>query len=497
MNFKKSREKLFKKASMKKRNSEDHFEHPRTASISNENARKNSTEATFALLTKPKSFEEGNNINKDIEMQNEFKLKRTRPNSLKHVEEDKAELKNIDIVNATPKGKPIPSPKKNRRDTSPIIRSNSPLDSSDTNTTTNFSRISLKKVTKTDDFMELVKSNEALNQENTTDTKSKISRIPSLRKPARKDDFIEHNKGNETPNESVTSQVAPKESKIPSRMSVKAMSRESDIIPSVKSVLREGDIIPDKNESEVSGSKIPAFSRVSLRKVPKSNDFLEKNKGSEACSPEPMDTSEHQSEVDRSSSGEHFGFNRTTSIGNKPKALSKKNNEFTFQSRDLIRSKTLPSKDMKNKSPSKSPPKSPAPPPEEEKSKIPEWVKLARQKQRDEEQNNEANIAKIDVKPSITQKPKTNPRPDFIPRLTSPPVRSISPTKTSKSFNTKAEVSKDICIVCNKTAYMFEKCEVDNHTLHKLCAKCVVCSRKLNVGAIFIEDNKVLCSQHK
>ena len=44
---------------------------------------------------------------------------------------------------------------------------------------------------------------------------------------------------------------------------------------------------------------------------------------------------------------------------------------------------------------------------------------------------------------------------------------------------------------------MIEKCEVDKHTLHKACAKCSICSRKLTVGGIFIQDNKVLCSQHK
>ena len=118
---------------------------------------------------------------------------------------------------------------------------------------------------------------------------------------------------------------------------------------------------------------------------------------------------------------------------------------------------------------------------------------------------------KVSPRPVVSPKPETASKPVVSPRpnqTKSPPVPSKSfkmssmpvssaPTRTSKSFNARTDVAKNECVVCKKTAYTFEKIDVNGHVLHKNCAKCEVCNRKLNVGSIFITSEKVYCSQHK
>lgn len=109
------------------------------------------------------------------------------------------------------------------------------------------------------------------------------------------------------------------------------------------------------------------------------------------------------------------------------------------------------------------------------------------------------------MKPKPTPKPKPSvpAKPEPAQQSTSPPAVAKRPPPVSQRptlgrFNAKTDLpNKDACMVCQKTVYVLERCEVNKKTLHRACAKCHVCNRTLNVGDIFISDEKVSCRQHR
>ena len=68
------------------------------------------------------------------------------------------------------------------------------------------------------------------------------------------------------------------------------------------------------------------------------------------------------------------------------------------------------------------------------------------------------------------------------------------PTRNATSFKVASPVSS--CLVCDKPAYQFERCDIDGQVIHKNCAKCSMCSRSINVGTIRVVNAKLYCGIH-
>lgn len=116
---------------------------------------------------------------------------------------------------------------------------------------------------------------------------------------------------------------------------------------------------------------------------------------------------------------------------------------------------------------------------------------------------------KVSPRPPTTgSKPEISPRPPVVAKKP-PPVSPQKPITISQSPTNRPSyrsspspstttLSKDQCVVCRKTAYAIERIDVDKKAVvHKNCAKCEVCNRKLNIGGIFLRDNSLFCSHHK
>ena len=176
-------------------------------------------------------------------------------------------------------------------------------------------------------------------------------------------------------------------SKIPAKQSSAKKNPEKDLekklvfVPASEKPL----VRPNSSDSKTSvETKIPAYSRASLKKVPKRCDYIEGSHTSDD-SFDKSDTSLEEKvnqekpipPVTTASPSSNFGFSRTKSLGNKPsipvkpKLTETSEKKFNFQSQDLVRSKTVHASrrgDLMNA---------------REESKIPDWIKLAKQKQSD------------------------------------------------------------------------------------------------------------------
>ena len=192
-------------------------------------------------------------------------------------------------------------------------------------------------------------------------------------------------------------------SKIPAKQSSVKKNPENDVEKNLVSVpASERPLVrPNSPDSKTSvDTKIPAYSRASLRKVPKRCDYIEGSLTSDD-SFDKSDTSMEEKinqekpipAVTTASPTSNFGFSRTKSVGNKPSIPTKpkptetSEKKFNFQSQDLVRSKTVHASrrgDLGNV---------------REESKIPEWIKLAKQKQSDG--NSEENPSDEQVRPFI------------------------------------------------------------------------------------------------
>lgn len=77
--------------------------------------------------------------------------------------------------------------------------------------------------------------------------------------------------------------------------------------------------------------------------------------------------------------------------------------------------------------------------------------------------------------------------------------KSLSEEET-KETNKDKEASHispaDKCVVCGRTVYQMEKCNLDSSVLHRQCVKCSVCKRLLTVGNFVIAESKVYCKPH-
>lgn len=105
---------------------------------------------------------------------------------------------------------------------------------------------------------------------------------------------------------------------------------------------------------------------------------------------------------------------------------------------------------------------------------------------------------KVNPRPIISPKPEVSPRPLVAKKPQMTTSTNISPqTKITRVGNGNSVISKDQCIVCGKKAFPMERIDVEKRSLHKNCAKCFECHRKLTIGAIFVRKENVYCSQHK
>lgn len=384
------------------------------------------------------------------------------------------------------KPKPVVSPKKLKPLTSP--KGDAP-ESSDVLA---FSRKSLKKVVKTDDF--------SGKQDGESSATSSFENIPSPNTEESKlsDSFMRKQKSEE------------KEVEIDSGKSTglrKISLKKIQQVDAYHQQSREGE----PNEE----SSVPAFNRLSLKKVPKRDDFVGKEEDKQTAENKEKEKDvkplPFENRFKLRNDFEH-GKVRTGSLkASPPKHLVVNNpksdaGSFSFQSQDISdrnRSQSLSTAEAKKMRQGMSP--------TEEEKKVPDWIKMAKMKQRNNESETTSDSkekGQASPKPVTSPKPKPSPKPDPSRTVASTPNSTKSmklpntpqlttPSRASHSFNAQTDVSKNQCIVCGKTVYMVERCEVDHHILHKACAKCTICSRKLNVGGIFVHDEKVYCSQHK
>ena len=236
-------------------------------------------------------------------------------------------------------------------------------------------------------------SQESIQKPNTVNTVAP-SRIPSFNKAVNRKASTGESKEKTEP------EII---SKIPARQSSLKKNPENDLDKNLVSVPASEKPLVRSNSPESKTSvetKIPAYSRASLRKVPKRCDYMEGSLTSDDSfdkSDTSMEEKVNQEKpipaVTMASPTSNFGFSRTKSLCNKPSIPTKpkltdtSEKKFNFQSQDLVRSKTVHASrrgDLLNG---------------REESKIPEWIKLAKQKQSDG--NSEENPSDEQVRPFI------------------------------------------------------------------------------------------------
>lgn len=119
-------------------------------------------------------------------------------------------------------------------------------------------------------------------------------------------------------------------------------------------------------------------------------------------------------------------------------------------------------------------------------------------------------------KSAVKEKPKIPTKPQGLTNRKTPHDAPHQPKSTETASNIrgdkKAALRKslseeetkeasdispaDKCVVCARTVYQMEKCNLDSSVLHRQCVKCSVCKRLLTVGNFVIAESKVYCKPH-
>lgn len=426
------------------------------------------------------------------------------------------------------KEKPVISPRKLRRP--------SPEKPEKKENPAEFRRISLRKVPKMEDYMEM-------ETEESKDKQHDISNTSSIL------DFVNNELVLDEPSPTKPNGFGQFELSHSVEVSSKTKvadaqgrgNETSDLKSGVafkRSLINNVDLTSSKSTYEQTGAPVKTASEITgeqSQHKPASWKHFEEKKSVDEISSENVEFKRHSlKKIDRPNVDEPKSFslpikrasdvNEEREIDKPPRSLVKNRptvhgiseKDFSFQSNDIKnRSKSLGSSDQKRLSE-----KAAAAGTENEdtNSSEPAWFKLARRKQKNEEvtdenvsqtspKNSLQETRQIAIPPPLKAKPKISPRPVVSPKheVTTKPAPLIakkpSPAapsiRTSRQFNANSDMAKDSCLVCGKTAYSIERIDVDKHVLHKGCAKCTECSRKLSIGGIFIRDKNVFCSHHK
>jgi len=303
------------------------------------------------------------------------------------------------------------------------------------------------------------------------------------------------------------------------RMSLKKTEKSEELLPKTE----DSDSVKNYEVAKTEESKNihPAFHRISLRKVEKRDDYsgkVELIDEPPAAASEALPTNDSRGAV--------------TDESHVPIIKGK----FPFQSHDVKATEgtsttnssvvSVPSSDrhrpfsqvtpipktmtVKSKSPYN---RRSVDIPNSEDAQVPAWITMARDKERQREEMAEKlndtdpvenkNVDPVDdVKAETLVKPSAlKSKPTILPKPTSPTSSSTSTTSPPLTSKKPAPLSQkpksDQCLVCGKTAYVFERIEVNKNILHKSCAKCHVCSRTLSLGGVFVNEGNVWCKTHR